>query len=77
LSYLNLIHQFSQQRAALYQQHVRQLERLIEASFQRLGSFAELSPGLAGLGPALATGDNARIRLFLGSTGQTFSSVWG
>ncbi|MGH8658074.1 MAG: EAL domain-containing protein [Gammaproteobacteria bacterium] len=77
LSYLNLIHQFSQQRQALYQQHVRQLERLVEQSLQRIGNFAELTPGLAGIGPALATGDKERIRLFFGDHWPNFQLSMG
>ncbi|MGH8646384.1 MAG: EAL domain-containing protein [Gammaproteobacteria bacterium] len=77
LSYLNLIHQFSEQREALYQQHVRQLERLVEQSLRRIGNFAELTPGLAGIGPALATGDKERIRLFFGDHWPNFQLSMG
>ncbi len=77
LSYLNLIHQFSQQRETLYQQHMRQLDRLVEQSLQRIGRFAELTPGLAGIGPALATGDKERIRLFFSDHWPNFQLSMG
>ncbi|MGH6634673.1 MAG: diguanylate cyclase domain-containing protein, partial [Gammaproteobacteria bacterium] len=77
LSYVNLIGQFGQQREALYRQHVRQLEQLVKRSLQRIGNFAELTPGLAGLGPALATGDKERIRLFFGDHWPNFQLSMG